>query len=739
MNPLIPFFLGQASKGFLWTFVPLFLVPFIISKIIDEDEGKIFARLHDRNKYIKYLTGAMSHEDSIKYEAYVESFRGKGIIGPALKDILDYLDSLNKTASLPFSFPSVLISFTDFPEKALVPTIPPVVIPFEDSLFSIQGYSFHGETSKTVKSIDKYDWVGSKLVPFYKTSEYHISGWSNGYHKNFAGSLLPCSYNSMTTLSTALVEELKYIKKCLDRNDFPFSANGLSLGHKAVSGMYEGRLLVLGGLVSNVPPYSFSMSGAEQVEEVKKRYSFLYSSPADSWVKVIPKPKETIVPKRYIPKTKRITKQAFVQKALEQFYTDHVYDTVYDGGSKLSEMASRRVLSATREYSRLYGSSLALASAGLQARGGRQNIRENTLVPPVPYITSPNISVPLESDVPISSSRPLCPPIPSSIPFSINPVKPVTVPFPSITIPQYKPYNLPAEKYFYLVHPVTGVITPVISTTVAHALAIPAPRIVEGKNRSAYGMAYMAYAKATRLVFGVHQEIDEIVKRFYDALPKKLTRWKGKDGKWRRREISIPNMIDAVVRDFDKVDFVSVCENTINDEFTDRFIGLFGTMAKKVSKSAGYTFPLGLDTGNYFYKKFAGRSKPLSSEHMIEELDRAFKGTTGSEKGFMASVKGFWSKQAKSVGISEMFRSLLYDKAVKDVRSERGHIVLKKGDFIVDNTQVLKSALKQTTNGILLGSDGTVFDEEMFNANFRDRKLKVSTYGTPLTMEIVGH
>lgn len=82
---------------------------------------------------------------------------------------------------------------------------------------------------------------------------------------------------------------------------------------------------------------------------------------------------------------------------------------------------------------------------------------------------------------------------------------------------------------------------------------------------------------------------------------------------------------------------------------------------------------------------------------------------------------------------------MLYDRAVKDVRSEQGHIVLKKGDFIVDNKQVLKSALKQTTNGILLGSDGTVFDEEMFNANFRDRKLKVSTYGTPLTMEIVGH
>ncbi|KGB27739.1 hypothetical protein GS16_01955 [Candidatus Liberibacter solanacearum] len=382
---------------------------------------------------------------------------------------------------------------------------------------------------------------------------------------------------------------------------------------------------------------------------------------------------------------------------------------------------------------------MALASAGLQAGGGRQNVRENTLVSPVPYITSPNISIPLESDVPISSSRPLCPPIPSSIPFSINPVKPVTVPFPSITIPQYKPYNLPAEKYFYLVHPVTGVITPVIAHKALHVLK-PAPRgVKEGKNRSKVLSSYRMFSKFNQLFFGKYQDFDEIVKRFYDALPKKLTRWKGQDGKWRRKTINPLEMIDVVVVNFDQVDLVSVAENWFNDEFTDRFIGLFGTMAKKVSKSAGYTFPLGLDTGNYFYKKFAGRSKPLSSEHMIEELDRAFKGTTGSEKGFLASVKGFWSKQAKSVGISEMFRSLLYDRAVKDVRSERGHIVLKKGDFIVDNKQVLKSALKQTTSGILLGSDGTIFDEEMFNSNFRDRRLKVSTYGTPLTMEIVGH
>ncbi|KGB27745.1 hypothetical protein GS16_01930 [Candidatus Liberibacter solanacearum] len=201
-----------------------------------------------------------------------------------------------------------------------------------------------------MKKIDRYDWVGSKLVPFYKTSEYHISGWYNGYSKNFSGSLLPTLYSPMTTLSTALVKNLEYIKKCLDKDEFPFYTESFSLGH--LSGSGEINILILGGLVLNVPPYSFSIPLAEQLKEIKKRYSFLYSSPAvDSWVKVTPKPKDTIVPKRYIPKTKRISKQAFVQKALEQFYTDHAYDTVYDGGSKLSEMASRRVLSATREYS----------------------------------------------------------------------------------------------------------------------------------------------------------------------------------------------------------------------------------------------------------------------------------------------------------------------------------------------------------------------------------------------------
>ncbi|MFT4325222.1 MAG: hypothetical protein AB3P25_02390, partial [Candidatus Liberibacter psyllaurous] len=627
MNPLIPYLLLQALRGSFLNFsgyiVPLFLVPFIISKIIGESEEKVFLRLYDKNKYIKYFFGAMTHEEYAEYEKFLKSTKVKGTLGTALKDILDYLDNLDKSVFSLFS--SVPVFSADVAEKALVPSVPPVTIPFGEGLLSFQGYSLHGEPSITRQYTKGYDWVNSKLTPVYETVSYDINGWNKGYSKNWSGSLLPVSYNPISTLYTALLKELEYIKLCLDNNDFPYHASSFSLGSKSV-GVYKGKLLVFSGLVSNVPPLDLSIPKNVQVAELKKIYSFLYNSSSENWVKVIFKviepsePKEVVFPKKHVPKTNFISKGSFVKKALEQFYTDHSYDTVYDGGSKLSEMVSRRVLSATREYSRLYGSSLALASAGLQVRGGRQNIRENTLVSPVPYITSPNISIPLESDVPISSSRSFCPPIPFSIPFSINPVKPVTVPFPSITIPQYKPYNLPAEKYFYLVHPVTGVITPVVSTTVAHALAIPAPRIVEGKNRSAYGRAYMAYAKATRLVFGVHQEIDEIVKRFYDALPKKLTRWKGKDGKWRRREISIPNMIDAVVRDFDKVDFVSVCENTINDEFTDCFIGLFGTMAKKVSKSAGYTFPLGLDTGNYFYKKFAGRSKPLSSEHMIEEL-----------------------------------------------------------------------------------------------------------------------
>ncbi|RPD37236.1 hypothetical protein C0030_003505 [Candidatus Liberibacter solanacearum] len=87
---------------------------------------------------------------------------------------------------------------------------------------------------------------------------------------------MPTFYNPMTTLSTVLVKELKYIKACLDKDEFPHYADDFSLGHEAVSGSYKGRLLVLGGLVSNVPPYSFSMSRAEQVEEVKKRYSFLF-------------------------------------------------------------------------------------------------------------------------------------------------------------------------------------------------------------------------------------------------------------------------------------------------------------------------------------------------------------------------------------------------------------------------------------------------------------------------------
>ncbi|KJZ81410.1 hypothetical protein AP064_02990 [Candidatus Liberibacter solanacearum] len=69
---------------------------------------------------------------------------------------------------MPFSFPSFPVSSTDVSEKALVPAIPPVVIPFEDSLLSVQGYSFHGESSNTLKNIEKYDWVG-------KMPSHHLS------------------------------------------------------------------------------------------------------------------------------------------------------------------------------------------------------------------------------------------------------------------------------------------------------------------------------------------------------------------------------------------------------------------------------------------------------------------------------------------------------------------------------------------------------------------------------------
>ncbi|KJZ82494.1 hypothetical protein DJ66_0101 [Candidatus Liberibacter solanacearum] len=42
------------------TFAPLFLVPFIISKITGENEEKVFLRYYDLSNYIKYLTGAMT-------------------------------------------------------------------------------------------------------------------------------------------------------------------------------------------------------------------------------------------------------------------------------------------------------------------------------------------------------------------------------------------------------------------------------------------------------------------------------------------------------------------------------------------------------------------------------------------------------------------------------------------------------------------------------------------------------
>ncbi|KJZ82574.1 hypothetical protein DJ66_0182 [Candidatus Liberibacter solanacearum] len=56
----------------MWTLVPIFLVPFIISKITGENEEKVFLRYYDLSNYIKYLTGAMTQEEYDEYEKFLK-------------------------------------------------------------------------------------------------------------------------------------------------------------------------------------------------------------------------------------------------------------------------------------------------------------------------------------------------------------------------------------------------------------------------------------------------------------------------------------------------------------------------------------------------------------------------------------------------------------------------------------------------------------------------------------------
>ncbi|MBY7649713.1 MAG: hypothetical protein C4617_04390 [Candidatus Liberibacter europaeus] len=66
------------------------------------DEGMIYAILTNPST-VRYFLNIMSYEELYGYERYVRSHRGHGLIGNTIKDILAYLDKLQKSSVISHS------------------------------------------------------------------------------------------------------------------------------------------------------------------------------------------------------------------------------------------------------------------------------------------------------------------------------------------------------------------------------------------------------------------------------------------------------------------------------------------------------------------------------------------------------------------------------------------------------------------------------------------------------------
>jgi len=66
---------------------------------------------------------------------------------------------------------------------------------------------------------------------------------------------------------------------------------------------------------------------------------------------------------------------------------------------------------------------------------------------------------------------------------------------------------------------------------------------------------------------------NDAIGAFYDSLPSKLRRWKGRDGKWRNRDISPQTKLARLLQNSKDIDLPTALENLLKNEFEDRVIG----------------------------------------------------------------------------------------------------------------------------------------------------------------------
>ncbi len=82
-------------------------------------------------------------------------------------------------------------------------------------------------------------------------------------------------------------------------------------------------------------------------------------------------------------------------------------------------------------------------------------------------------------------------------------------------------------------------------------------------------------------------EMTDVVNAFYKALPAEYRRFKGRDGRWRDKDITPQDRMQRLYTYWDKVDMNAAIDNLITNQIEDYVIGKFGKMLAKASQQSG--------------------------------------------------------------------------------------------------------------------------------------------------------
>lgn len=98
-----------------------------------------------------------------------------------------------------------------------------------------------------------------------------------------------------------------------------------------------------------------------------------------------------------------------------------------------------------------------------------------------------------------------------------------------------------------------------------------------------------AFYRILNGLVGFVGEAGDFVDAVYDALPPKVRRWKGRDGKWRDRDANPITKAERIFNNLDKLDVDKAIENIIANQLEDKLIGSLASGARKDLARKGWT------------------------------------------------------------------------------------------------------------------------------------------------------